>query len=80
MFAFPDNEYRARGVPYDPFGGTTHEDMLEAGMAMSCDDNKIDLPIACHTGDYFKGGPHLDHHLFQVLRCNRLEVFHPSEA
>ena len=59
-------------MPYDPFGGTAHEYMSEAGMAMSRDDDKIDFAIACHIGDYFKGGTHLDNHLFQVLRFNRL--------
>ena len=54
VFAFPDDEYRTRRVPYDPFGGTAHEHMFEAGMAMSCDDDKIGFAIACDVGDYFK--------------------------
>jgi hypothetical protein len=72
VFALPDNQHRTRGVPYDPFGGTAHEYMFEAGMAMSRDDDKIGFTIACHIGDYFKGGTHLDNHLFQVLRFHRL--------
>ena len=59
-------------MPSDPFGGTAHEDMPEAGMAMSRDDDKIDFAIACHIGDDFKGATHLDNHLFQVLWFNRL--------
>ena len=72
MFAFPDDENRTRGVPYDPFGGTAHEHMFEAGMTMSRDDNKIGFAIACDISDHFKGAAYSDNHLFQVLRFNHL--------
>ena len=64
VFAFSDDEYRTRRVPYDPFGGTAHEHMFEVGMAMSCDDDKIGFAIACDVGDYFKGRAHSDNHFF----------------
>jgi hypothetical protein len=72
VFAFPDDEYRTRGVPHDPLGCTAHEDMFEAGMAMSRDDDKIGSAIARDIGDYFKGCAHSDNHFFQELRFNRV--------
>ena len=72
VFAFSDDEYRTRSVPYDPLGGTAHEHVFEAGMAMSRDDDNIGFAIACDVGDYFKGRAHLDNHFFQELRFNRV--------
>ena len=72
VFAFSDDEYRTRGVPYDPLGGTAHEHVFEAGMAMSRDDDEIGLTIAGNVGDYFKGRAYADKHFFQELWSDRV--------
>ena len=72
VFAFSDDEYRTRGVPYDPLGGTAHEQVFEAGMAMSRDDDEIGLTIAGNVGDYFKGRAYADKHFFQELWFDRV--------
>ena len=72
MFAFPDDEYRTRIVPHDPFGSTAHEDVLKAGIAVSRNNDQIGLTIAGDIGDYFKGSAYADNHCLsraQVQSC-----------
>jgi len=45
MFAFADSQYRTRSVAHDSLGGTAHQHVLKAGVAVSRTDDQIDLTI-----------------------------------
>jgi hypothetical protein len=70
VFAFSDDEHRTRGVSYDPFGGASHEHMLEAGMAMGRDDDQVGFAIVRDVGDYFEGRAQSHYYFFYQLRLD----------